>query len=77
MISAVSFHGRLEKKRDEAREKVSRGPVVVIVGPTDAGKSTLARILLAYAARFVGLVVFALTQRFFLFIRRKKKMLIK
>lgn len=28
-----------------------RGPIVMIVGPTDVGKSTLSRILLNYAVR--------------------------
>jgi len=53
MVSAVTLHGKLEKLREEARERASRGPVVLIVGPTDAGKSTLVRILVSYAARFV------------------------
>ena len=52
MVSAVTLHGKLEKMREDARERASRGPVVLIVGPTDAGKSTLARILVCYAARF-------------------------
>jgi len=51
MLAAVNVHGRLEQARENALASQGRGPVVVIVGPTDTGKSTLSRILCAYAAR--------------------------
>lgn len=37
--------------RVKADERGTKGPVVLIVGPTDVGKSTLCRILLNYAVR--------------------------
>lgn len=37
--------------RAKAEEREIRGPAVLIVGPTDVGKSTLSRILLNYAVR--------------------------
>ncbi len=30
-----------------------RGPITMIVGPTDVGKSTVSRILLNYAVRYL------------------------
>lgn len=51
MLAAVNVHGRLEQEREDALAKKTRGPVVMIVGPGDSGKSTLARVLCAYAAR--------------------------
>ncbi len=51
MISYVNVHAALEKKRQEAEESGERGPIVMVVGPTDVGKSTLCRILLNYAVR--------------------------
>jgi polyribonucleotide 5'-hydroxyl-kinase len=51
MIAAVNVHGRLEQSREEAAAKQTRGPIAVIVGPGDSGKSTLARLLCSYAAR--------------------------
>lgn len=37
--------------RNKAEERESKGPIVLIVGPTDVGKSTLCRILINYAVR--------------------------
>lgn len=51
MISYINLHAALEKYRKTAREKNAAGPVAMIVGPVDSGKSTLARILLSYAVR--------------------------
>jgi len=51
MLAAVNVHGRLEQSREDALAKQSRGPMTMIVGPTDSGKSTLTRILCSYAAR--------------------------
>jgi polyribonucleotide 5'-hydroxyl-kinase len=41
----------LEQLRSESRNKNIRGPVTMVVGPTDVGKSTLCRMLLNYSAR--------------------------
>lgn len=44
----------LRKLADEAsktEENSAKGPVAMIVGPTDSGKSTLAKILVNYAVR--------------------------
>lgn len=45
----AKIHGGLESERDSAASQNSRGPVVIIVGPSDVGKSTLSRILCNYA----------------------------
>ena len=37
--------------RAKAEERESQGPIVMIVGPTDVGKSTLCKLLLNYAVR--------------------------
>ena len=52
----LNTHACLERLRRHADEGLSngedtRGPVTMIVGPTDVGKSTLCRILLNYAVR--------------------------
>lgn len=47
----ANLHQRLEARREEARKTGAQGPRVIIVGPTDSGKSTLSRILCAYACR--------------------------
>jgi polyribonucleotide 5'-hydroxyl-kinase len=51
MNAYAGIHGRLNWKRDEARRIGADGPRVLIVGPTDSGKSTLCQILLAYGVR--------------------------
>jgi polyribonucleotide 5'-hydroxyl-kinase len=51
MKSYAGIHGRLNWKRDEARRVGADGPRVLVVGPTDSGKSTLCQILLAYGVR--------------------------
>ena len=51
MTFYLNIHGLLEQMRDTAETVGNRGPVVLIAGPTDVGKSTLARILLNYAVR--------------------------
>ena len=56
----LNTHGCLERLRRNAEriEKSGeegghgRGPICMIVGPSDVGKSTLARILLNYAVRY-------------------------
>ncbi|EGB07244.1 hypothetical protein AURANDRAFT_27837 [Aureococcus anophagefferens] len=54
--AALNAHSYLETRRDEASRADScgrdcRGPRVMVVGPSDSGKSTLAATLLGYAAR--------------------------
>jgi polyribonucleotide 5'-hydroxyl-kinase len=51
MKAYASVHGRLNWKRDEARRVGADGPRVLVCGPGDCGKSTLARVLLSYAVR--------------------------
>lgn len=51
MVQYLNCHSALEKLREQAEEKDERGPVVMVVGPMDVGKSTLCRILLNYAVR--------------------------
>ena len=47
----VKVHSALEAKRKESLATGGEGPRVIIVGPSDSGKSTLSRILLSYACR--------------------------
>ncbi|KAK3109122.1 hypothetical protein FSP39_023474 [Pinctada imbricata] len=51
MVMYVNTHAALEQMREKAEKDDTRGPRVMIVGPTDVGKSTLSRLLLNYAAR--------------------------
>ncbi|KAJ0712436.1 putative pre-mRNA cleavage complex subunit Clp1, P-loop containing nucleoside triphosphate hydrolase [Helianthus annuus] len=56
MISYVNVHAVLEGRRNRAKASVSdtdssQGPRVIVVGPTDSGKSTLSRMLLSWAAK--------------------------
>lgn len=60
MVSYVNVHAVLERRRVRAKEasisnpsnpSESQGPRVIVVGPTDSGKSSLARMLLSWAAR--------------------------
>ncbi|CAG0890727.1 unnamed protein product [Cyprideis torosa] len=47
----LNTHAGLEQLRIEAEKKDRRGPVVLIVGQVDTGKSTVAKILINYAVR--------------------------
>jgi polynucleotide 5'-kinase involved in rRNA processing len=47
----LNAHAALEQLRKKAETDNSRGPVTMIVGPLDVGKSTLCRLLLNYAVR--------------------------
>jgi polyribonucleotide 5'-hydroxyl-kinase len=47
----ANLHQRLEARREEARVAGLQGPRVIVVGPTDSGKSSLCRILCSYACR--------------------------
>ncbi|XP_015792937.1 polyribonucleotide 5'-hydroxyl-kinase Clp1 [Tetranychus urticae] len=47
----ANVHGGLEVLRNECKENGKRGPFTLIVGPSDTGKATLARILCNFAIR--------------------------
>ncbi|KFM61422.1 Polyribonucleotide 5'-hydroxyl-kinase Clp1, partial [Stegodyphus mimosarum] len=47
----VHLHACLEERRIKAEAEDVKGPISLVVGPTDVGKSTFCRILLNYAAR--------------------------
>ncbi|XVF60476.1 hypothetical protein PTKIN_Ptkin08bG0050200 [Pterospermum kingtungense] len=57
MVSYVNVHAVLEGRRNRAKAsspndlEASQGPRVIVVGPTDSGKSTLSRMLLSWAAK--------------------------
>jgi len=51
MVAFINAHTALNQLRKEAKEKGKPGPVVMVVGPTDSGKTTLCRILTNYAVR--------------------------
>ncbi|KAK6913201.1 Clp1, N-terminal beta-sandwich domain [Dillenia turbinata] len=56
MISYVNVHAVLEGRRNRAKASSSdsdssQGPRVIVVGPTDSGKSTLSRMLLSWSAK--------------------------
>jgi polyribonucleotide 5'-hydroxyl-kinase len=50
-VAAVNTHAQLEALRDEAVSTSSEGPRVLIVGPSESGKSSLAKLLTAYAVK--------------------------
>ncbi|XP_059626263.1 protein CLP1 homolog isoform X2 [Cornus florida] len=56
MISYANVHAVLKGRRNRAKASPSdsdssQGPGVIVVGPTDSGKSTLSRMLLSWAAK--------------------------
>ena len=53
MIMYLNVHAALEQMRKNADTSASgeRGPIVMVVGPADVGKSTLCRLLLNYGVR--------------------------
>ncbi|KAL9045176.1 MAG: hypothetical protein Q9214_001746 [Letrouitia sp. 1 TL-2023] len=51
MISYANLHLALERLRDEAVLHGRDGPRVLVLGPENAGKSTLVKLLTAYATR--------------------------
>lgn len=53
MTMAINLHFALEKMRNEAEQKPKdvAGPRVLIAGPPNSGKTSLAKILLAYATK--------------------------
>jgi polyribonucleotide 5'-hydroxyl-kinase len=51
-VAAVNTHAQLEALRDAAAMNPgSDGPRVLIVGPTESGKSSLSKVLIAYAVK--------------------------
>ncbi|GFW49982.1 protein CLP1 homolog [Trichonephila clavipes] len=51
MIINLHLHAALEKGRIKAESEDTIGPITLIVGPKDVGKTTLCRFLLNYAVR--------------------------
>ena len=51
MLVYLNTHAALEQLRTAAEQNSARGPIVMLVGPTDVGKSTVCRLLLNYAVR--------------------------
>jgi len=51
MLIYLNTHAALEQLRTKAEDDSARGPICMIVGPTDVGKSTVTKILLNYAVR--------------------------
>ncbi|KAF9971323.1 Cleavage polyadenylation factor subunit clp1 [Actinomortierella ambigua] len=51
MVSYLNTHYALEQRRVKATRENGQGPRVMIVGPTDVGKTSLCRMLLSWALR--------------------------
>ncbi|KAF5291354.1 hypothetical protein FQA39_LY03505 [Lamprigera yunnana] len=51
MILYCNCHAALEVMRSDAEKENKKGPIAMVVGPCDVGKSTLCRLLLNYAVR--------------------------
>jgi polyribonucleotide 5'-hydroxyl-kinase len=51
MIPYVNTHFALERLRGEAKERGAEGPKVLVVGPNNAGKTSLIKMLAAYAIK--------------------------
>ena len=51
MLMYLNTHAALEQLRQKAEKENSRGPICMLVGPTDVGKSTVSRLLLARPPR--------------------------
>lgn len=51
MVTYVNTHFALEKLRDDANQAGGEGPRVLVVGPNNAGKTSLVKLLTAYAIR--------------------------
>lgn len=51
MISYANLHFALERQREEAATHGKDGPKVLVLGPENAGKTTLVKLLTAYATR--------------------------
>ena len=51
MVSFINSHAALQHLRQQAKANDRRGPIALVCGPVDSGKSSLTRLLLNYAAR--------------------------
>ena len=51
MRMQLNIHANLEEMRKKALERKTNGPRVMVVGPTDSGKSSLCKLILNYAVR--------------------------
>jgi polyribonucleotide 5'-hydroxyl-kinase len=51
MVSYVNTHFAIEKMRQIATSEKKEGPVVLVVGSVDSGKTSLVKILTAYAVK--------------------------
>lgn len=51
MTMYLNTHAAMEQMRQKADLDETRGPRILVVGPTDVGKSTLCRLLVNYAVR--------------------------
>ncbi|XP_043542072.1 polyribonucleotide 5'-hydroxyl-kinase Clp1 [Chiloscyllium plagiosum] len=51
MLLYLNCHAALEQMRQQAEAEDERGPRVMVVGPTDVGKTTVCRLLLNYGVR--------------------------
>ncbi len=51
MVMYLNVHAALEAMRKEADSSQARGPILMVVGPADVGKSTLCRLLINYGVR--------------------------
>lgn len=51
MNSYLNVHAQLQRRRELASAKHASGPRVLVCGPVDSGKSTLAQLLTNYALR--------------------------
>ena len=51
MLSYANLHFTLEKIRQHAEDSQSKGPRVLLLGSEDVGKTSLAKILVAYSVR--------------------------
>ncbi|KAG8233599.1 hypothetical protein J437_LFUL001010 [Ladona fulva] len=51
MVMYLNAHAAMEQLRRKAESEGGRGPIAMVVGPTDVGKSTVCRLLLNYAVR--------------------------
>jgi len=59
MMMYLNTHAALEQLRLKAEKDSVRGPICMLVGPTDVGKSTVCRLLLNYAVRLGRRPIFA------------------
>ena len=51
MVQYVNTHFALEKLRDDASKNKQNGPRVLVVGPNNSGKTSLVKLLTAYAIK--------------------------